>query len=352
MDNNLILKLWDECPSFVISSPGGGKTAFRMELGKAFWNWEGENRRLPIQYKLRYPKKIPPTLEEFTQQIIEAGAVSLLLGFSYFPDKFLNLSGMIQRDVVGFISNWVQNLTYFLDSLETSGERRIASGEIGDIYSIFDLPNQESLLKFIDKFKSYYSSGHFRSYTPIKQSFDDFISMVINDIGYHSIFILMDGLDGFAEFAESPSFTAKSIVELLNESLLWSEKHIFIKLFLNSDASNCLESELGTKWYCFQKSTLHWDLYALAEMIRKRIYVATNGQYASLHSMSDYLPFYQDIELFLAKIVFPLPREMLWLVRKIMSEYDSRNDRSSLINSDDIENAIRWYREQVWYMQE
>jgi hypothetical protein len=77
------------------------------------------------------------------------------------------------------------------------------------------------------------------------------------------------------------------------------------------------------------------------------VYAATDGEFASLGAVSA-IPSVQDLELELARAVYPLPREILVLVKRILFEYEERWARSpqaeKRIQTEDIDQALSWYR--------
>jgi hypothetical protein len=173
------------------------------------------------------------------------------------------------------------------------------------------------------------------------------MNWITRDLGFRSVYILLDGVDGFPELAFSPGFAAESLVQLFVKAPKWANEHIFIKGFLPLEIRSHLQKQLGKDWAKIDQVELKWDAVKLAEMLRRRVYAATKGEYASLSKVS-VLPSGQDLELELARAINPLPREALTLVRQVLFEYETRWSKSQnfekQIQIEDIENAIVWYQ--------
>jgi hypothetical protein len=83
----------------------------------------------------------------------------------------------------------------------------------------------------------------------------------------------------------------------------------------------------------------------LAELLRKRIYVASGGEFDSLDAISS--PDLRDVETLLATAVTPLPRELLILVRRVLFAYVHRtHTATTYLEPVDIDSALAWYRTQ------
>ncbi|MBK8050168.1 MAG: hypothetical protein IPK16_25535 [Anaerolineales bacterium] len=70
-------------------------------------------------------------------------------------------------------------------------------------------------------------------------------------------------------------------------------------------------------------------------MIRRRAYVATDGDFGSLDAISS--PELRDVETTLARIPKPLPRELIWLVNQLLYVAAQRTDGELLrLEQDDV----------------
>jgi hypothetical protein len=108
-----------------------------------------------------------------------------------------------------------------------------------------------------------------------------------------------------------------------------------------------LQNRLKAEWPAFRIVELKWNEAMLVEMLQRRVYVAVDGEFASLGKVSA-ITMGQELESELAQAIYPLPREMLLLVNRILFEYEMRwNENPNAkkqIQSADVDKAITWYR--------
>ncbi|MCL4271848.1 MAG: hypothetical protein KJZ72_19980, partial [Anaerolineales bacterium] len=181
----------------------------------------------------------------------------------------------------------------------------------------------------------------------INTVFNHVMNWITRDLGFRSVYILLDGVDGFPELASSPGFAAQSLIQFFAKAPEWATINIFIKGFLPLEIRPHLQKHLERQWAALDQVVLKWDAVLLAEMLRRRVYAATEGEYASLSKVST-LPSGQDLEFELARNVNPLPREVLTLARQVLFEYETRWNKTPTadqrIQIKDIDNAVDWYR--------
>jgi predicted dinucleotide-utilizing enzyme len=90
-------------------------------------------------------------------------------------------------------------------------------------------------------------------------------------------------------------------------------------------------------------ATIRWDPAQLAEVIRRRVYVASEGAFGSLDAIAS--PALRDVETILAGAALPLPREILVLTRRVLREHVEREGSDGKIQEEDVRIAIEWYNQ-------
>ena len=112
---------WGKTPALIFSPPGGGKTALRIYTARASWTGAGGYQPFPIHYYLpRYYEKVTfSTVQEHLKQIVYSGAHALFLAFTYYPLIFLKAPSTLQKNLTQFILNWIPNLDYYLEILNS-----------------------------------------------------------------------------------------------------------------------------------------------------------------------------------------------------------------------------------------
>ncbi len=77
-------------------------------------------------------------------------------------------------------------------------------------------------------------------------------------------------------------------------------------------------------------------------MLRRRIYVGTQGSAGSLDAYSS--PGLRDVETMIVQHARPLPREVLVLLRRALGAWGVRTQPNSApLDETDIQSAIHWY---------
>lgn len=340
---------WNESAALVFSPPGGGKTALRIYTARLCWTGGGGYQPFPIHYHLPhyFEKSDFSTLDDHLQKIVRSTAIALFLTFAYYPLNFLRTSDSLQKHLVQFIAVWIPDLEYYLEILRTQNQPDIVAAQIDKSYVLYQTPD-ESLLKLVcENFEKHLPAENLLLSLSIQKVFEQVTTWITHDLGFRSVYILLDGVDGFPELAESPSFAARSLFNLFANAPGLAESKIYIKGFLPLEIRNHLQTHLEKLWPTFEHLELKWDEEMLAEMIRPRIYAAVDGGFDTFGKVSAF-PAIQDLELELARETYPFPREMLVLVKRILFEYDERwrtePDKEKQLQSQDIEKALEWYR--------
>jgi hypothetical protein len=121
-----------------------------------------------------------------------------------------------------------------------------------------------------------------------------------------------------------------------------------VKGFLPSETEQAFVASAPGIASVVRRARLDWTAPMLAELIRRRVYVASGGEFGSLDAVCG--PELRDVETALIKALparARLPREALVLVRRVMHEYAQRPKAAAgRLASDDIDAAIRWYKTQ------
>ncbi|MEA3340928.1 MAG: hypothetical protein U9R15_13270, partial [Chloroflexota bacterium] len=170
---------------------------------------------------------------------------------------------------------------------------------------------------------------------------DSLCGLLLDTLGFRSVYILLDGLDAAPETiadAQSMVDCLSSLMPLVGD---WAGRRIFVKGFLPIEAQSPLEDQFASTFANTHTATIHWTPALLAEVIRRRVYVASEGDFGSLDAIAS--PGLRDVETILAKAVLPLPREMLVLTRRVLEEHVGCEGSEGRIKEHDVDTAIQWY---------
>lgn len=339
---------WGEIPAAIFSPPGGGKTALRIYTSRACWTGGGGYQPFPIHYHLPhyFANSHFSTVEDHLQRIVHSSAIALFLAFTYYPLILLRASSSLQTHLIQFIATWIPNLDYYLAVLRANHQPDIAAAQLDKSYVLHQSPDISLLNLVCEIFEKHLSEESPPISSSIHTVFQKVMNWITRDLGFRSVYVLLDGVDGFPELASSPGFAAQSLVQLFAKAPELTASHIFVKGFLPLEIRPHLQRHLEKQWTALDEVELKWDALMLADMLRRRVYAATEGAFASLSAVSA-LPSGQDLELELARAVNPLPREALTLVRQVLFEYKTRWSKmptpEKRIQIEDIEKAIAWY---------
>ncbi|WKZ44931.1 MAG: hypothetical protein QY302_03950 [Anaerolineales bacterium] len=162
-------------------------------------------------------------------------------------------------------------------------------------------------------------------------SLEDGFALLNEAFGTKSIHILVDGLDGFME-TQTPNALLAWIESLLKTLKTWEKKDIYLKFFLpldNSDVSTL------TSLHAMHTAALTWDDNLLAEVIRRRVFAASERAFDSLDAIS--APDVRNVELTLARQLGEkekLPRQMILKCQNLLHKIIEMNQEE--ISSEDL----------------
>lgn len=174
------------------------------------------------------------------------------------------------------------------------------AGQLDSSYKLYQASDPAMLLLLLDMLTKYNQDEQAPVSLSIQKVFERMVHWITKDLGFRTVYLLLDGVDGFPELASSPGFAAESLTQLFAKAPEWNTSHIFLKGFLPQEIRIHLRERLEKQWSAFSQIDLKWDSAMLAEMLHRRVYAATEGEFASLSAVSA-LPSGQDLELELAR---------------------------------------------------
>jgi len=303
---------WGDKPTAIFAKPGGGKSALRTYTELVYRGTRGV--KLPITY-VPDTYSSEPDFHFFGLSQSLARAVMIYL-ISY-PDIFLQFSSTRQAETKHLLIHLPYELNFILDILAKAQ----STAEIEQLFGVRAISGIEKLGKAHQEMirllrcNQVAKTGETNIITLMTQAKE-----IFEIASFH---ILVDGLDGFIETAEKRSLL-KWIAPLLNIADSWAQQHIYIKLFLPLTISDF--PEIHTCAY-MQTASLDWDDGLLAEVIRRRLYVASNGSFDSLDALST--PDLHNVELHLARQLDAekkLPRQIIIKAHALLKQAQKNPD--------------------------
>ena len=304
---------WGDAPCAIFAQPGGGKSALRAYTEKIYQGTRGV--KLPIAY---VPATYSPEPDFHFTGLKTALARSILIYLISYPDLFLQFSKKEQEKAAQLLFYLPYDLDFLFNFIQKAAsineiERLLGVGAISGIQKP-GLAHQE-MLKTIGSIQ-------------IRQEKDisvlDLLAQAREVFNITSFHILTDGLDGFIE-TTSKAALLRWIAPLFSQAEAWARQNIYLKFFFPLILTDFPEIHAIPG---IQTAALEWDNGLLAEVIRRRLYVASGGAFDSLDAHS--VPGLRNVEFQLARQLdaeHKLPREMILSVRHLLETVSLYEDR-------------------------
>lgn len=344
VDHDTFEAVWGDWMSFVFAPPGGGKTAFRVNAAQLCWIGQGTNRPFPITY---LPSHLDQGGTEFSwfdhlAGLSGAAARQLLLALAYRPHWLFNLDVSDQRQVrQAFDWNLPGPLPYYLAQCQSNASLHPLSEAFDPTFQLADPPDAATLGRFCDLLLAFPSSRNTRP-GPAER-WQHLTGLLLDILKFEFLYALIDGLDAVLETGADPQAAVNSVSALLDHAAEWSRQRIYVKGFFPSDTRAIFETRHRDLALISRLVTIQWTPVLLAEIVRKRLDIATDGAFNSLNAVgSPALP--TNVELELAQLAPPLPREMLVLTREVLKAHAVRTNGGSVLEPEDIDLALALYR--------
>ena len=263
----------------------------------------------------------------------------MLLALAHRPHWLFRLDDgarLTVRDVLDW--NLPGPLNSYLDCCRQSRSLQPLRRALNPTFVLPDPPDSATLLRWCDVLNTA-SDGASRP-SPAT-CWDALCALLLEALGFRSIYVLMDGLDAAPETMADAQAVAECLSPLMPLVSEWAEQRVFVKGFLPIEAQPLLANWFPSVVTRSLTATIHWNQALLAEVIRRRVYVASEGAFGSLDAVAS--PALRDVETMLAKAVLPLPREMLVLTRRVLEEHVWCEGSSGSIQEKDVDSAIQWY---------
>ncbi len=305
-------------PVAVLAQPGGGKSALRLYTWRFYRGSRGV--KFPIAY---VPETYAPKADFHFEQLSRALAREAFLYLTSYPDLFSGLPLNVRSKLKHLFSFYLPiELDYLLSKLQEG-------------WSLLDyerLLDTDGFLDILTVQPAHHRLAEALKRTPSADSFyiEEGWDLLKEAFAAKSIHILIDGLDGFVETRPAHALMAW-ITPLLDKLEEWARKDIYLKFFIPVK-----QKEGGYPMLKgLQVAELGWDDHLLAEVVRRRVYVASRGAFDSLDAISELN--LRNVELKLAASLPPnqkLPRQIIKKVREIL--INMVQDRRSYIKAADL----------------
>lgn len=339
--HHIFARVWGDDVSWVFAPAGGGKTALRISVTQACWVGQETNRPFPVPYVLPFLSwgHARPSKEDHLAAVARAGTITLFLAMGHRPHWFFRLDESGRRHVLRtFRWNLPGPLPEYLERCRQAMSIGVLAKTLDSTFILRDAPDPQTLLQWCD------ALGVISEDSPLSlpaERWADLKELLLNVLSFPTIYILADGFDGAPETITDPVAVVECLRSLLPLAEEWAEEGVFLKAFLPAEAFPLLAERFPKEFTPARTSVICWTPDLLAEVIRRRVYVATEGAFGSLDAVASHA--LRDIETTLAKAVLSAPREILVLARRVVEEHIRRDGCVGLISEEDLEAALHWY---------
>lgn len=203
-----------------------------------------------------------------------------------------------------------------------------------------DPPSPDSVKFFYSTLLSYLPEADTQKQTSLEDTVNRIRNLIIKDLHFECIYLLIDGVDGFADTVNEPQKASEQVNLLLQRTKDWAKVGIYVKVFLPEETETQIRSNL---W----KTHIKWTPDSLAKVIKQRIRVASGDKFGSLNGVSSPGLRNDYIEQILAQNIIPLPREIIFATQQLFRAYEERSLGVGKIEPDDLQTALEKYIEDI-----
>lgn len=304
-------------PVAILAQPGGGKSALRIYTANFYTDSRGI--RFPVTY---VPDDYSTENDFHFKGIKKSLASAAFIYLASYPDLFFSLSPHDRRKLKRLLLDLPLGLNFHVQTLRDSRFLSDLEQTLGTL-AFSDLPRLDRAHVQLAR--------ELEGESPSESlSLNDGFGLLNDAFGVKSFHILVDGLDGFME-TQSPQALLAWIEPLLNVLETWEMQNIYLKFFLPMDS---FDAPALTNLRALRAAALTWDDHLLAEVIRRRVFVASRRTFDSLDAIS--APDLRNVELSLARQLGEkekLPRQIILKCQDLLRNMIQSN-RTEILTED------------------
>lgn len=331
---------WGNWSNVVGAPAGGGKTAMRIRLTQACFTGGDINRPFPINYVIPFLKfgERKVLYDDHLQEIVRTAGIYLLLFIACRPYKFFRLDKKEQDQVCKALMLTLPGpLTTFLEPC-------IQSNNLNYLKSYFPLstipPLQDEKIS-IEFLRALKETKQAEVRSSLVEKWEILVNALVHILKFPSIYLLVDGIDAAPTTSNNAQHGIEYILPVLEKINILKTSSIFLKLFLPSTMLEVLREEFSELIEDVHTIDIKWTHSNLADVIRKRVFVASEGAFGSLQPFCS--PAISEMEMQMARIVSPLPREMIVFTRQLLINHVN-SEYSDLLQPVTFKKTIDWYK--------
>ncbi|MEM2367964.1 MAG: hypothetical protein QXQ50_07005 [Candidatus Bathyarchaeia archaeon] len=340
---DLLWKIWNDTHSLIFAPPGGGKTALRLYFTRACWLPPARGFPFPLPYEIpRFlPWDSPPTIENHLQALLKAASSTILIMLSLRPFLWEEFTEEEKMLLVYFLNSTLpMPLSFYLAQMETARSPKPLFNSFGRTFAILNFSPRFDC--FVQELRSIKSDS-----VPFRQNQWELFLKIIKLMGFRDAYILMDGLD----FAPYNQISGEKALELLKPMIdllpRLESQRIFLKAFLPLEHMAILVKAFSPS-IDFTSHTLEWDRPLLEELIRRRIWLSSNGYIENLDALcSSSLRGLSSLLMEISPSL--LPRTIIYCVSELFDIHLRRVGPQGLLDETDLDFLLNKLKQEEIY---
>lgn len=234
-------------------------------------------------------------------------------------------------------------LAYHLDELAETNPLQALKLELDPTFNAPDPPGSAALDQFCTSLRSTLEGSIPASGQP-ELLWASLAELLVQQLKFPAIYLLLDGLDTTYETASDPHTAIAALTPLFALIPTWSTQlKIFVKGFLPAETKAEFHRQAAIFAIHPRIASINWDQGKLAELVRRRAFVASKGQFNSLDAIVT--PDLRDFETLLVEEIVALrPREILTLINEIFAAHTRNNGQTGKIDETDWQEGLLVYK--------
>jgi hypothetical protein len=339
---------WERGSALVVAPVGGGKTALCHYV-----TWTSRRGLQPffaVPYVLAgYWEHLPPaTVAAQASGLSQALARSVLFQLLTFPQVFLDFAAADQELIRSWLWRVYGEMPFLLARwramLESPTPITAWQRLLGDLAGTAQIagyaPPPQRHLQQVGELLHPSENNVGPTNHRDGELLGDFLSLIRQVYGSEIVLFLVDGIDAFMEGGNHAKAGGKGREWMQN----WLESWIVsLPDFVQFKAF------IPPSWVpanippTIARVEFRWTKPLLAEVIRRRVMVATAGRFDSLDAIAE-SGIHNAEKAIVDQIGVLLPRELIFFVRRIFIEHIVFNPNDALLRENDIYKAYNWYK--------
>jgi len=323
--------------SAIFAKPGSGKSSFRVRLANACRQGEGNQAIFPIVFNAG------GVADEQWEDLIRSVAQEFLLYLFYHGEILDHLSPEALSKVQILLQALPIRLSLYLQQIQENGLEAFISAFDPTASGLPDSPSRASIQALCGRLAGLEISDQLIQFS--EGLFDDLINFLLADLRFKAVFILVDGVDAFYETVMDVEQAHASIAWLLQRSLAWQKKGVYLKLFLPLDLKSHFMAEIGDRLTQVVKiATINWDEGSLVHLIRERFQAASGGDFDSFDALAHNR--LRNTETLLIKGLLgekskATPRDAVLLANHLLRRYYEVTQQNQQLQPGDLDAVVK-----------